>query len=150
MSDGKLEEEYARLAYEMKVYRKQLLILQKEIERITLTSMDLGNAAKTVEALKKEETFIPIGGGSYVKGRITEENVLVAIGAGYLAEMDRKTAVEKMKMRVEATKTAVNRLSQEFGSISGKLEDVSTQLRELERRILIDKRVEEGASEDYV
>lgn len=149
MSDMRLEEDYARLAYEMKIYRKQLTILQREIERITLTSMDMTNGMMTVGALEKREAFIPIGGGTFVKGHITDDRIILSIGGGYLVEMDKKTANEKIKSRIEATKVAVNRLSQEFGGISSKLEEASTQIRELEKRIIIDKQVEEGANEDY-
>ncbi len=150
MTDGKLEEDYAKLAYEMRIYRKQLAILQREIERITLTSIDLSNAMRTIEQIGgEEEALIPIGGGSYVRGRLSNGNALVAVGSGYMMEMEKNTAKEKIKSRIEATKTAVNRLSQEFGSISGKLEEVSVQLKQLERRIMIDRRVEEETSEDY-
>ena len=111
MTDGRLEEDYARLAYEVRLYRKQLVILQKEIERITLTALDLTNAMHTVEKLEKAEAFIPIGGNSYVKGQIPEGSVLVAVGGGYLVEMEKNVAKEKIKTRVESTKVAVNRMT---------------------------------------
>ena len=149
MTDGRLEEDYAKLAYEVRLYRKQLVILQKEIERITLTALDLTNAMNAVEKLEKADAFIPIGGNSYVKGQIPEGSVLVAVGSGYLVEMEKNVAKEKMKSRVETTKIAVNKMTQEFGKISGKLEAVTSQLKQLERRILIDKRVEEEVSDDY-
>lgn len=150
MSDGKLQEDYAKLAYEIRLYRKQLSVLQREIEKITLTSLDLSNAMRTIDEFEKGETLIPVGGGSYVKGEVSDMDVLVAVGGGYLVEMDKKVAKEKLKRRVEATKTAVTRLTQEFGTISGKLESVSAQLKNLERRMIIDRRVEEESREDYV
>ncbi len=149
MTDGKLEENYARIAYEIRIYRKQLAILQKEIEKVTLTSLDLTNAMRTLESLKPGENLIPVGGGSYIRGEIKDEKVLVPIGAGYLTETDASAAAEKIKRRVEMTRTAVKRLTDEFGKISGKLEIVSRQLKEIERRIIIDKQVEESVSEDY-
>jgi len=150
MVDLKLEEDYAKLAYETKIYRKQLTILQREIERITLTSIDLTNALNTIEGLKKGEALVPIGGGSFAKAQISDVNILVPIGGGYLAEMDKKNAEDRMRNRIEATKTAVQRLSQEFGNISTRLEEVTAQLKELEKRIAIEHKVEEEAKEDYV
>lgn len=149
MSDGKLQEDYAKLAYEIRLYRKQLTLLQKEIERITLTSMDLSNASRAMDEISKGEALIPLGGGSYVKGTVSDEDVLVAVGGGYLIEMKSDIAKEKTKKRIEATKSAVKKLTQEFGSISSKLEVVSAQLKQLERKIMIDRRVEEEASDDY-
>ena len=149
MTDGKLQEDYAKLAYEIRLYRKQLTLLQREIEKITMTSMDLSNSVKAMEDVEKGEALIPIGGGSYIKGEVAEESVLVAVGGGYLLEMDSKVAKEKTTKRVDATKTAVKKLTQEFSSISNKLEMVTLQLKELENKILIDRRVEEQSSDDY-
>jgi len=149
MSDEKMEEMYARIAYEIRLYRKQLSILQKEIERVTLTSLDLTNAMRTIESIKGGENLVPIGGGSYVRGEIKEDKVMVPIGGGYITEMTPSEAGEKIKNRIELTKTAIKRLTEEFGKISGKLEIVSAQLRELEKRIVIDRRVEESVGEDY-
>ncbi len=149
MTDEKLEETYARLAYEIRIYRKQLSILQKEIERVTLTSLDLTNALRTIESVKEGEGLIPIGGGSYLKGAIKESNVMIPIGGGYVTEMTPSEAQEKIKRRIELTKTAIKKLTEEFGKISGKLEAVSVQVKELERKILIDRRVEESVGEDY-
>lgn len=149
MTDGKLEETYARLAYEVRLYRKQLSILQREIEKVTLTSLDLTNALRTFESLKTGENLIPMGGGSYIRGEVKEDKILVPVGGGYLTEMNSSAAAERMKRRVEMTKTAVKRLTEEFKNISGRLEIVSRQLKELEKRIIIDKQVEESVGEDY-
>jgi len=149
MTDGKLQEDYAKLAYQIRLYRKQLTLLQREIEKITLTSMDLSNSIKAIDELEKGEALIPIGGGSYVRGDVSEEDVLVAVGGGYLLEMDSESAKKKTEKRVDATKDAVKKLTQEFSKISSKLETVTMQLKELENKILIDRRVEEEASDDY-
>ena len=149
MTDGKLQEDYAKLAYQIRLYRKQLTLLQREIEKITLTSMDLSNSIKAIDELEKGEALIPIGGGSYVRGDVSEEDVLVAVGGGYLLEMDSESAKKKTEKRVDATKNAVKKLTQEFSKISSKLETVTMQLKELENKILIGRRVEEEASDDY-
>jgi prefoldin alpha subunit len=149
MADEKLEETYARLAYEIRIYRKQLAILQKEIEKVTLTSLDLMNATRTLESLKTGENLIPLGGGSYVRGEIKDKIVLVPVGAGYLTEINAPAAAERMRRRVDMTKTAIKKLTEEFGRISGTLEVSSRRLKEIEKKIVIDKRVEESVSEDY-
>ena len=146
----RLEETYARLAYETKLYKNQLTLIQREIEKITLTTMDLNNAKRTVESVHEGETLIPIGGGSYVKGDIKDATVLLGIGSGFLIEVDKDVASERMKARSELTREAINRLSKEFAKISTKLKTVSRELKETERKLLIDKKTEESASEDYI
>ena len=146
----KLEQTYAKLAYEVRLYKNQLNLIQKEVEKITLTSLDMNNALKTVDSLGAGESLIPIGGGSFVKGEIKEETVLLGIGSGYVIEVDKPYAVEKMKKRGELTKEAINKLTREYSKISAKLSAATKQLKEIERSILISRRTEESATEDYI
>ncbi|MEM4360189.1 MAG: prefoldin subunit alpha [Candidatus Bilamarchaeaceae archaeon] len=147
--DG-LEQEYARLSYEARVYKNQLALLQKEIEKVTLTSMDINNAVRTLESMAVGEALIPIGGGSFARGEVKSTSILLSVGGGYLIEVSKETALEKLKRRAELTKQAIERLAQEFSKISARLDATAKQLRETERRIVISKRTEESAKEDYI
>jgi len=78
-----------QLNYELAVYREQIAMIKRETERVSLTTIDLGNALRTVESLSAEEALIPIGGGALVRGNIAHTKILVPIGAEYLVEMDK-------------------------------------------------------------
>lgn len=145
-----MEETYAKLAYETKLYRNQLALIQKEVEKITLTTMDINNALKTVESVQAGESLIPIGGGSFVKGQINNDTVLLGIGSGYVIEVEKSHAVEKMKGRGEAIREAINKLTKEYSRISAKLSETTKQLKQIERSILISRRGEETSSDDYI
>jgi len=146
----KMEQAYAKLAYEVKLYKNQLGLIQKEVEKITLTSLDMNNALKTVESLDKGEGLLPIGGGSFVKGEVKGETVLLGIGSGYVIEVEKEYAVEKMNKRGEMTKEAINKLTKEYSKISAKLSATTKQLKQIERGILISRRSEDSATEDYI
>jgi len=145
-----LEEAYARLSYEVRLYKSQLSLLQKEIEKITLTTMDLNNAVRTVESVNTGEALIPIGGGSFISGETKSTNVLLSVGSGYLIETEKDVALEKLKRRGEMTKGALDQLSKEFTKISAKLDATSKQIKEVERNIMISRRTNDAARDDYV
>jgi prefoldin alpha subunit len=136
--------------YEVALYRQQLGMLQKEMERVSLTTIDLNNALSTVKKLEQKETIVPIGGGTYVKAAITDTKVIVPIGAQYLREMDQKDAIAEIERRQEATKRAIVKLETEFKKIATKFQQVSSQLKDMEARAKISKRVDDNIGEDYI
>lgn len=143
-------EDQSRLTYEVALYREQLGMLQKEMERISLTTVDLNNALKTVESMQANEILVPVGGGSFLKAKVSEMKVIMPIGAQYLREMERSEALDELRRRQEATKNAITKLEQEFRNIAAKFQQVSTELKDMEVRARISDRVEEGIKEDYI
>jgi len=139
-----------QLSYELAVYREQIAMIKRETERISLTTIDLSNALRTVESLKAEKALIPIGGGAMVRGSLTQTTVLVPVGAEYLVEMERSQAETEIRRRIDATKKAVERLNDEFNKIAGKLRDVSGNLQKLEAQARLSERVEGNIREDYI
>lgn len=145
-----LEETQAQMNYEVAVYREQIAMIKRETERIGLTTIDLTNALRTVENLDKDKVLVPIGGGAMVRGSITESKVLVPIGAQYMIEMEKEWAASELKRRIDATKKAVGRLTEEFDKIAKKLRAVSIELQKIQRQTRISERVEENIREDYI
>jgi prefoldin alpha subunit len=144
------EAEQAQLGYELAVYREQIAMIKRETERVSLTTIDLTNALKTVESLKEERVLVPIGGGALVKGDIAQTKVLVPIGGEYLVEMGKEDAAEEMKRRIEATRKAVEKLNEEFAKIAGKLREVTGQLQRAQAERQLSERVEGNIREDYI
>ena len=140
----------AQLNYEVAVYREQMQLIKRETERISLTTIDLTNALRAVENLEPNKVLIPIGGGAMAKGSVDEVKVLVPIGSQYLVEMEQESAREELEKRIEATKRAVTKLTEEFNKITKKLADVSTQLRTLQSQEQLSDRVDENIREDYI
>jgi len=146
----KMEELYARLSYEARLYKNQLTLLQKEIEKLTLTSLDTSNALRTIQSLQQGDVLVPVGGGSFVKGIVTDNKVLLGIGSGYVIEVDKETAAKKIKEREDATKETINKIAQEYSKVLAKFEAVSKQLQDLETQIMLERRGKEVTREDYV
>lgn len=143
-------DEQQRLVYETMVYREQLNMLQREMDRITLATVDLNNAAKTTENISAGNSLIPIGGGAFIKAEVIATKVLVPVGAGYLIEMEGKEAETELKKRIDATERAVEKLSEEFKNLSKKFHDSSAKLREMQTQAALNKKVNENIGEDYL
>lgn len=140
----------SQLAYEAAVYREQLRLIQKEIERISITNIDLVNAAKTTEQLKNGEVLVPIGAGSFISANTHTTKILVPVGANYLLEMEKEHASVEINKRIDATKNAVEKLNDEFNKISIRLNEMNMRLNEMQKQNAINKRVDENIGEDYV
>ncbi len=145
-----LEASQEQLSYELAVYREQIAMIKRETERISLTTIDLSNALRTIESLKAEKALIPIGGGAMVRGDLTQTAVLVPVGAEYMVEMERGLAEGEIRRRIDATKKAVEKLNEEFNKIAGKLREASGQLQRLEEQARLSQRVEGNIREDYI
>ncbi|MBN2478053.1 hypothetical protein JXB01_02065, partial [Candidatus Micrarchaeota archaeon] len=90
------DEEQQRLLYEAELSRQQLGMIKNEIEKITLTIIDLTNASKTVEGLSKSSSLVPIGGNSFIEADVVSEKVLVPIGGGYILRMEKESAKQEL------------------------------------------------------
>ena len=144
------QEIHAQVSYELAVYREQLNMIKRETERVSLTTIDLSNALKTAENLAPQKVLIPIGGGALAKGNVSQTQILVPVGAEYLIEMEREHAIEEFKKRIDATKKAVEKLTEEFNKITLKLKDVSGQLQQLQVQTQINARVDSNIRDDYI
>lgn len=145
-----LEENKTKMSYEVAVYREQLNLLKKEMERISLTTLDISNAVRAVEELREGNMLVPIGGGAHIRAEVKDMHVLVPIGSDYVVEMEREAALLELHKRIDATKEAVNKLNDEFGKINKKLGSVAVKLKDLEKQVALSRRVEEGVKEDYI
>jgi len=144
------EQNRMQLNYELAVYKEQIQMIKRETERISLTTVDLTNALKAVEGLEDEKALVPIGGGALVRGSVEGKQVLIPIGAQYLMEMEKENAKVELEKRIEATKKAVSKLTEEFNKIASKLKDASGQLQTMEQQSKLSQRVDENIREDYI
>ena len=147
---AKLEETRAKMSYEAAIYKEQLNLLRKEMERISLTSLDISNAISSVENLEKKHMLVPIGGGSFIRSNVSDLKILVPIGADYIVEMEKEEASAELHKRINATREAVTRLNEEFEKINMKVIEVGTKLQDIEGQMKLSQRVEEGVRDDYI
>ncbi len=144
------EREYARIAYEVAVYKEQLKLLEREMQRVQLTAMELGKASATCSNLKNGDSVVPVGGGAYIRAKIEASTTLVPIGGNYLVEMNPDKAVLEIHKRIEATQKATEKLKEEYQKIAEKLNAGNRAMQKLQARLVIDRRVDSNINEDYI
>ncbi|VVB99361.1 Prefoldin subunit alpha [uncultured archaeon] len=120
-----------RTMYEARLYSEQLRLLEGELERISMTAVELTGSLKAVESLREDSIFVPIGGGAMVSAKVASTEVLVPIGGGYLMNLKKHEAIEEVKKRIAATEKAMERLRVEFEKINAKLQDVNSKIEQM-------------------
>ena len=77
----------------------QLQISQSALNDYTKAKLTLENLSKST---KEDDILIPIGGGTFIKGNLTDNNkILTDIGAGIVTEKPLKDALAKVDERIK-------------------------------------------------
>jgi prefoldin alpha subunit len=96
--------------------------LQQRISLVDAAIAELQIASSTLEGLKGEaagaEILIPIGGGSYIKGKVGDsERLIVGVGADVAVERGVAEAIEMYSARVAELQRARSSLEQELEKV---------------------------------
>lgn len=91
--------------------------VEREIERMMISMLDLNNSLITIQNMRDETGLVPIGGGAFIRAKLDPNNVLVPIGAGYIAEFGVEEAKKEVDKRVKMTEKAIETLRAELKTI---------------------------------
>jgi prefoldin alpha subunit len=115
-------------------YRNQLNQMLQQYQLLAASRTDHVRARQSLEGLERagedSSVLIPLGGEAYIEGHPDRSGpVLLGIGSGYVAEIERPKALELIQQRTKQIEDAVT--------------DLEGQMRTLEERMnLISRRVE--------
>ena len=135
------DEELRKLLVETQFLEATAESLQSRINFVNAALADLRIARMSMEGLMKEkkdtQLIVPIGGGSYIKVRLDESDLVIAgIGANVAVEKPLPDALERIKNRMEELEKTAKALREQLTQVALKINDNRTKLRELagERR----------------
>jgi len=135
------DEEVRKLLVETQFLEATAESLQSRINFVSAALADLRIARMSMEGLMKEkkdtQLIVPIGGGSYIKVRLDESDLVIAgIGANVAVEKPLPDALERIKNRIEELEKTAKALREQLTQVALKINDNRTKLRELagERR----------------
>ncbi len=135
------DEEVRKLLVETQFLEATAESLQSRINFVSAALADLRIARMSMEGLMKEkkdtQLIVPIGGGSYIKVRLDESDLVIAgIGANVAVEKPLPDALERIKNRIEELEKTARALREQLTQVALKINDNRTKLRELagERR----------------
>ncbi len=129
MTQNQMTQEQQRIYYEGQMYYQQLQMMRGEMEKITLTMLDVENAKATISKLKETDALIPVGGNSFIETKITSEKVIVPIGGGYSMKMGKKEAEEELARRSESIRKVLEKLQKEYEMTAQRLREIEDKLR---------------------
>ncbi len=131
-------KELEKLAYEYQLLQAQAQLLAQNLELLALAGNELKTLRETLEGLRdmgseNPEVLIPIGGGSFLKGMVTDrERAVISMGAGYSAEMPIESAMELVDRRIKEYEMAIQRTQEALRKIEGQLQELARRAQSLE------------------
>jgi prefoldin alpha subunit len=133
------EEEITRNLTMIEYYKEQLNSIDMQAQYLQAAVADFHKAKITVEQLHnaddKSEILIPVGGGVFLNGILTDHSkVLVDIGVGLVAEKTVDGAVKKIEERIKTLQENQERLM----SMAQKLENEATELSQKTQQMMND------------
>ena len=131
------EEEITRNLTMIEYYKEQLSSIDMQAQYLQAAIADFHKAKITVEQLHKasdqSEILIPIGGGTFLNGTLTDHSkVLVDIGAGLVTEKTVDAAVKKIEERIKDLRENQEKLM----SLAQKIENEATELSQKTQQMM--------------
>jgi prefoldin alpha subunit len=133
-SPEEMEQQVQEDLMRLESYRNQLNQMLQQYQLLAASRTDHVRARQSLEGLERasaeSSVLLPLGGEAYIQGHPDLTGpVLLGIGSGYVAEMERPKALEIIQQRTKQIEDAVG--------------DLEGQMRALEERMnLITRRVE--------
>ena len=133
------EEEITKNLTMIEYYKEQLNSIDMQAQYLQAAVADFHKAKITVEQLHKaddkSEILIPIGGGVFLNGILTDHSkVLVDIGAGLVTEKTVDDAIKKVDKRIKTLQENYEKLM----SMARKLENDATELSQKTQKMMDD------------
>jgi len=131
------EEEITRNLTMIEYYKEQLSSIDMQAQYLQAAIADFHKAKITVEQLHKasdqSEILIPIGGGTFLNGTLTDHSkVLVDIGAGLVTEKTVDAAVKKIEERIKDLRENQEKLM----SLAQKIENEAMELSQKTQQMM--------------
>ncbi|RJS85461.1 prefoldin subunit alpha [Candidatus Bathyarchaeota archaeon] len=130
------EEEIRRLIVELRVLENTAESIQSRMNLVNAMFAELNLAKETLEGIGREKVdasiFVPIGGGSYIKAKLTDINkVVYGIGAGVAVEKSLEEAKKGVEERVSELEKTRRTLEQQLSQVMGRIQEDRERLQKL-------------------
>lgn len=139
-SRPRAEQEMERLIAEISILEQTAEAVRQRLNLVESNRIEYQSTYEAINALKKEkpgvEALIPIGSGSYVRGRIMDvEKILVNIGSNVYVEKELDEALKIIEGRIDRASKLKDTLQQQLISVLQRLEENRRRLAELARTV---------------
>lgn len=127
------EEEILR---EYEYYTSQMEALKVSLEFVDSSLAELRSVSSALKEIsqrkEKSEVFLPIGAGSFMKGKIEDnKNVILSIGAGIAVKKNLKDATAYIEKKISELEDIKNERSKNFEEVVKKLSELSPTVEKI-------------------
>jgi prefoldin alpha subunit len=131
------EDEISRNLTLIEYYKEELKSIELQIQYMQAAISDFHKAKLTIEQIKNaksnSEILIPIGGGNFLNGVLTENSkILVDIGAGLVSEKTGEGAINKIEERIKKLHDNYEKLL----SIAQQIENDTSELSQKTQKMM--------------
>lgn len=129
VTERQIQEDMVRLD----AYRSQFNALAQQREILLASRQEHLRARESLEGIDRshdgDEMLVPLGGEAFVRGTVARSTpILIGVGSGVVAEMERPKAVELIASRL-------TRIEQAIRDVEGQLTAVDERVQLLSRRL---------------
>ncbi len=133
------DEDFQKSVVQLRAYEGSARALQARLEIVNAALNEFSLASTTLEGVKTQKTdedaLIPVGGGSYVRVKLSDiSKIVMGIGAGVAVEKPIEDSVNEIKERIADLDKARTSLQEQLSQALFRIEEGRERLGELVKK----------------
>lgn len=133
------DEDFQKSLVQLRVYEGSARALQARLEIVNAALNEFSLASTTLEGVKTQKTdedaLIPVGGGSYVRVKLSDiSKIVMGVGAGVAVEKPIEDSVNEIKERIADLDKARTSLQEQLSQALFRIEENREKLGELVKK----------------
>lgn len=133
------DEDFQKSLVQLRVYEGSARALQARLEIVNAALNEFSLASTTLEGVKTQKTdedaLIPVGGGSYVRVKLSDiSKIVMGVGAGVAIEKPIEDSVNEIKERIADLDKARTSLQEQLSQALFRMEERREKLGELVKK----------------
>ena len=133
------DEDFQKSLVQLRAYEGSARALQARLEIVNAALNEFSLASTTLEGVKTQKTdedaLIPVGGGSYVRVKLSDiSKIVMGVGAGVAVEKPIEDSVNEIKERIADLDKARTSLQEQLSQALFRIEEGRERLGELVKK----------------
>ena len=121
---------------QFQILQQNFQAVQQQVQQVAQKVQELQQAKQSLEDFEKvkpSDALVPIGGGNYISGKISNsDEILVTFGAGVAVKKSRSEAVKITESRIFELQKLVVEMSTQQNLIGMQLQSLQAELQKAE------------------
>ena len=133
------DEDFQKSLMQLRVFEGSARALQARLEIVNAALNEFSLASTTLEGVKTqksdEDALIPVGGGSYVRVKLSDiSKIVMGVGAGVAVEKPIQDSINEIKERIADLDKARTSLQEQLNQALFRIEENREKLGELVKK----------------